>query len=96
MQSENGSPAKAVQDHLAYVRLRSPQQNGEALDVPAASKVDDLFEANLLLRSKYSEALSISSSVARKQVFDAAVNYTRRYLPEVDVLVESPSLPIAC
>ena len=89
MRSENGT--ETAKDHLAYVRLRSPQQNGEALDVPAASNVDDLFKSNLLLRSKYNEALSNFSWIARKQVFDAAVSYTRRYLPEVDSWLESVS-----
>ena len=91
MRSENSSQTEAAQDHLAYVRLRSPQQNGEALDVPSASSVDDLFEANLLLRSSYSEALSEFSLIARRQVFDAAVDYARRYLPEVDSWLDSVS-----
>ena len=89
MRSENGT--ETAQDHLAYKRLRSPQQNGQALDVPTALDVDELFEANLLLRLKNDEALSNFSLIARKQVFDAASAYTRRYLPEVDAWLESVS-----
>ena len=75
---------KFEQDHLAYVRLRSPQQHATALDVPDAAKVDDLFSSNVDLRSGYPEALAVFSAVARHSVFEAAVEYTRKYLPEVD------------
>lgn len=84
MRSEDGSETKPADDYLAYVRLRSPQQNGTALDVPAAADVDDLFASNFRLQSDYRESLANFSKIARKNVFDAAVQYTRRYLPEVD------------
>lgn len=75
---------KSEQNHLAYVRLRAPQQHGGALDVPDPAEVGDLFSTNVALRSGYGESLAIAASVARKNVFDAAVQYTRQYLPEVE------------
>lgn len=72
------------QDHLAYVRLRSPQQHATALNVPDAAEVDGLFSSNIALRSAYPESLSVFSAMARENVLKAAVKYTRNYLPEVD------------
>jgi len=77
---------KSEQHHLAYVRLRSPQQHATALDVPDAAEVDELFSYNVDLRSGYPEhtGLAVFSAAARHNVFEAAVEYTRKYLPEVD------------
>ena len=75
---------KPEQDHLAHVRLRAPQQHASALDVPAAAAVDELFSANVRLRTSYPQSLATFSAVARENVLDAAAEYTRRYLPEVD------------
>ncbi len=83
---------KTEQDHLAYVRLRAPRQHAAALDVPDPVDVDDLFASNIVLRSGYPEALSVFAAVARQNVFDAAVGYTRQYLPEVDQWLPELSL----
>lgn len=69
-------------DHLAYVRLRSPQRSGESLDVPSGEQVDQLFAANVALRSNYPGPLKTLAATARGQLLDAAICYTRRYLPE--------------
>jgi len=71
-------------DHLAYVRLRSPQQHATALNVPDAADVNEILRSNLALRSTYRESLTVFSALARHNVFEAAVEYTRKYLPEVD------------
>ena len=75
---------KPQQNHLAYVRLRAPQQHATALDVPTPIDVDELFSNNVALRSGYPKATADFAAVARKNVFDAAVQYTRQYLPEID------------
>ena len=75
---------KSEHDHLAYVRLRSPQQHAAALDVPESAEVDQLFASNGALRSSYPESLTTFAAVARHNIHAAAVEYTRRYLPEVD------------
>ena len=75
---------KSQQDHLAYVRLRAPQQHAAALEVPDPVEVDELFSSNVALRSGYPEATAVFAAVARKNVFDAAVHYTRQYLPKID------------
>ncbi len=83
---------KPDHDHLAYLRLRAPRQHAAALDVPDLIEIDELFASNLALRSGYPEALAVFAAVARKNVFDAAVQYTRQYLPEVDQWLPKLSL----
>ena len=74
----------STKDHLSYVRLRSPVENKATLDVPQGDELDRLFSDNVALKAGYPESLSVSAAVARINVFGAAVEYTRRYLPEVD------------
>ena len=83
---------KLEQHHLAYVRLRAPQRHAAALDVPDPVEVDGLFSSNLALRLGYPEDLAVFATVARQNVFDAAVGYTRQYLPEVDQWLPEVSL----
>ncbi len=84
MRSSNGAPPDFTDDPLTHRRLRAPGQHGEALDVPTGDAVRTLFTSNLSLRSNYQSRLSDFSAIARSNVYDAAVNYTRLYLPEVD------------
>lgn len=70
------------ENHLAYVRLRSPQLHGQALDVPRGVEVDRQFASNVSLRSTYRSSLATSAAIARQQLLDAASCYTRSYLPQ--------------
>lgn len=85
----------AIADHLQYVRLRAPRRNGETLDYPPSQNVPALFQRNRQLRDSFQAHSMQSNSAqdnhfaiccwrtkARAEVVAAALDYSRRYLPD--------------
>ena len=65
-------------------RLRAPEQSGEVLVAPSWDRAGDLISANAAARQAWDEdvhgiALAELAFAARRQILDAAAEYTRTY-----------------
>ena len=62
-----------------HMRLRAPQDHGQTLQIPSLSQSSDLVDANRALLSSYPQELQSVRTIARDELGEMALQYSRQY-----------------